>query len=161
MKICEKIFENSYAYGGHKASHNIELYKKSSKSLTLQGIKIIKKCIKCGKEFEIERKIKKDGSQCISKKEKKYCSKSCSNSRYQTEKIKQKITNKLKNKISFKKGQSKYKNLYCQCGNKISKKSKSGMCFQCKIKSQEHRIKQSETLKEQYKDGKKSLWWNN
>ncbi len=154
-EICGKEFENPLAYGGHKASHNIELYKKSSKSLTLQRIKIIKKCIKCGKEFEVERRIKKDGTQHIDKKEKIYCCRSCGNSRPQTEETKQKIAIKAKNQIPYNKGKSKYKAQHCKCGKKIHKESKTGMCLQCKTKSQEHRIKQSNILKEQYKSGKK------
>ncbi len=154
-EICGKEFKNSSAYGGHKASHNPELYIKSSNSLTLQRVKIIKKCLKCGKEFEIERKIKKDGTQHIDKKERKYCSHSCGNSRKHTEKTKLKISIKIKGKIPHNKGKTKYKRLYCKCGKQINKKSKSGLCFQCKIKSQEHRDKQSNILKKQYKNGKK------
>jgi len=126
-EICGKEFEKAQQLAGHKTSKHIEgIYNKISKKTTLQRIKIIKKCIKCDKYFEIERKIKKDGKQYIDKKEKKYCSRTCANSHIQTDEIKEKIR---KNSNPWNKGNKRT----CDCGNKIQYSNKTGKCNKCLI----------------------------
>lgn len=112
------------ATNGDKGKLNI------SKSSTLKKIKVIKKCIKCGNEFEIIRKIDKNGFERISKHETEHCSKKCANGRKHSDKTKRKISDKLK------------KPYYCIKCNKQIRKNKTGLCFECLIKNKKERWSQ-------------------
>ena len=119
---------------------------------TLQRIKVIKKCIKCGKKFEVERRIKKDGTQCIDKKEKKYCSYSCSNSHIQTHsqnKLRsEKLKKTLKKSRTYNNSINYNKNKKCLiCNKSIINSNKSGYCNVCIKQTDEFKLKISSANK--------------
>ncbi len=81
---CKKEleFKNGWAYGSHIANcaynpNYKNKIRKSIKTRTLPRIKVIKHCEKCGKEFEVEHTISKNGKENISKREKRFCSYEC------------------------------------------------------------------------------------
>jgi len=172
-KICGKIFKKQQLYASHMWSihggeqEKKEASKKISKKSLLQRIKVIKYCEKCGKPFEVERTVNKNGIQNIRKKEKRFCSRSCANSHIQTEKQNKIRSEKLKrlNSVSFKKIKCKI------CGKEI-KLNKYGYCKNCLTKSDEYKQIMSKALKgktggynegttTQYKQGRyKGIWCN-
>lgn len=121
--ICGKEFENGRQFGGHiTAIHNPETRKSLSKALTLDRTVVKKTCEKCGKEFEIERTVKKDGTHSISKKEKRFCSRSCANGHKQTPEQNKNRSKRLR----------KRKQRFCkECDKNISYHNKYGYCNDC------------------------------
>lgn len=128
--ICDKEFEHGTQLGGHITNaHNKKAIIKSAKSRTLKKIFIKKECERCGKEFEVERRIHKNGLEYINKKEKRFCCRNCANVRIHTEETKLKIKKSNSNELgsSWKGGKSKKKK--CNCGNIMYAHSK--MCINC------------------------------
>jgi hypothetical protein len=127
---------------------------------------MIKNCPKCGIEFE---SISKWGD------ERKFCSRKCANSKIMKEEQKQKLSFLMSGKVSVTKGKKKingkwiineniieYKN--CRfCGQELVKKRSKQFCnntcanrFKAsKGYSEEFREKQSQLVKDQYKNGRK------
>ncbi len=120
-KFCNKEFKDGRQLGGHITSkHNPTARNKAAATLKHDRITINKKCIKCNTEFEIERRVKKDGTQYINKKEKKYCSRSCANGRIHSEETKLKIS--LKHKLNLGPNWKSNKIINCNnCGKKNKK----------------------------------------
>lgn len=91
----------------------------------LKRVKINKGCPKCGNSFYVERLLNKDGSQRISKRENKFCSRSCANTRNHSKSTKKKISE------STKKGKTKY---YCDnCKKEKRNRGKYGLCRSCSL----------------------------
>lgn len=143
-KTCGKDFKTYQGLGGHTSLAHRDTLKKIAKSNTLNRITIKKNCLKCNSIFEVERTVNKDGTQNISKKEKKFCSRSCANGHIQTKEQNKKRSEKLKGK-TFR----KYKRpnpCYCvSCGIQINNKNKTKKCKNCwnentsKIRKYRHR----------------------
>lgn len=134
---CGKEFESGQQLGAHITNtHKKDIGKKISEINTLARISIKKKCEKCGKEFEIIRTIKKNGTQHISKREKRFCSRFCANSKDFT-----KEQNKSKGRRGEKNKSWKPElHTICQeCGKEI-KRNKTGLCKSCwnKLRSNPH-----------------------
>jgi len=150
--ICGEQFEIRQAKASHMwHAHGSEKKKKEvriNQSIlsSLEHVDITKQCEKCGNDFEVKRTLNKDGTQRISKKERRFCSYKCSNSHVQTEE-----TNK-KRSMSM----TKEKPVCKVCGKKLRKKNKHGYCQKCWFKSPEFLIankKMSEKLKGKSKSG--------
>ena len=66
-QICNKQFKSQKALNGH----NSAVHKERPKLLR---ITVIKKCVKCNNDFEIQRTLSKEGKENISKTERICCS---------------------------------------------------------------------------------------
>lgn len=134
-RFCGKQFSNGRALGGHIVIHSssrLEIINKISKKTTLKRIIVNKLCEKCGKSFEVERTISKEGIENISSKESRFCSQSCANGHFHSEETKLKISNSCSGKkgSGYIDGRSSEKKC-CDCGKLISYKSNTGKCSKC------------------------------
>ena len=129
---CGKEFDNGRALGGHiSGAHNEEARLKHSKTLTLERISVTKQCENCGNDFEVKRIINKDGSERISKKEKRFCSYKCSNIRVFTEEQNKSKGKKGKENHYYIDGRSSIERYCTKCGKSIKSNNKSGYCKTC------------------------------
>ncbi len=133
-RLCEKQFEKRSSIGAHYKSAHYGGNKR-------EKIVVEKVCPECKKVFPVERVvykgtgIKKGAYQ--PKREKRFCSLSCANKRMLNEEVRKKIGEKVKayQKIHGHKGRNKKPDVLCSnCGKKITK-NKSGMCFDCCVKT--------------------------
>ena len=97
--FCSKRCQLGYAYKTNKK----EINKKMSKTKTYSRTLVEKKCKKCGSIFNVERKINKEGTQLIPKKEVSFCSRKCANTRKHTEETKNKISIKCSKRLGNRK----------------------------------------------------------
>ncbi len=112
---------------GRKMYSNPEWKKKISESNTLKKIEVGKTCPKCGIVFIVVRRINKNGTENIPKKERQYCNRSCANSRTHSEETKEKIrkANSLGRIIN-----------YCKdCNKKLDYRNETGYCVKCRSKN--------------------------
>jgi predicted nucleic acid-binding Zn ribbon protein len=86
-----KIFSNHVRWCSSNKTNGDKGKSNLSKSATLDKITITKNCEKCGREFDVIRNIRKDGSQVISQSEIRYCSRSCANGQIHSEEWKENI----------------------------------------------------------------------
>ena len=162
-KICGEEFKNCNKYSAHFLKHKIyteEEKERYRNSRLLKRIKVNKVCEKCGKEFEVERTVSKEGLEKISKKEKRFCSRSCGNGHNHSIEWKENISKALKGNIPKNKGCKNPKKNACavlckDCGKKI-KPNRSGFCKKCWMNSEEYKERLSKSLKGKtggYKEG--------
>lgn len=90
-------------------------------NLERRTLRIIKKCEKCGKKFEIVRR-KKNGKYKTSKREKRFCSQTCANGHLQTEETKRRISKSLRAREV-----KRYKKMCPQCKKLFTTRRKFGI----------------------------------
>jgi C2H2-type zinc finger len=130
-EICGKEFEKGQSLGAHKNSkHNPEA-KKKMHTKTTSLIEVKKICPKCGKSFLVKRSLRKDGTIHSFGKENTYDSRICANGRPHTNDWNKKISTGVSRENSKKPPKKEY---HCVvCSKKLSRKTKTGKCFQhCK-----------------------------
>jgi hypothetical protein len=153
------MFEKYDQLGGHiSGKHNESARRQRVLSRIKERIFVFKICKKCGKLFKVKRTVNKEGLQHISKRERNYCSNQCSKSRQLTAETKLKISKSCTGKQSPRKGiTTKIKVFkYClNCKKQIKLNSKYGYCIHCIGNAKELCKKQSDILKEAYKNGRK------
>lgn len=153
---CNKDAKNKFCSRSCSSAYNNQ--HRFIRKEVLKRINIKKHCEKCGLEFEVTRVVHKDGKQSVSKKERKFCSRSCANSRILNEETKRKISVSLKDRLS-----EKNKKIYCKdCGKEICHRSKTGYCNKCypkiKAKDKEYRKKLSKSIQKNVQDGSHVGW---